>query len=188
MELVVKGKNIDVTDSLRDYAQKKLGRVTKHVDGILETRVEFSVIKNPSVSENQIVEVTLIANGTVIRGEESSDNMYASIDLVSDKIERQIRRYQQRTNKRVREWGHHPPKTSVALAPEESYTEEEETGPPEIVRVKSFEVKPMTPDEASHQMELLGHNFFVFINQETNRVAVMYHRRDGNYGLIEPQV
>jgi putative sigma-54 modulation protein len=184
MDLVVKGKNIDVTDSLRDYAQKKLGRITKNIEGIIETQVEFSVIKNKSVPDNQIVEVTMIANGTVIRGEESTDNMYASIDLVSDKIERQLRKYRdkQRTkNQRVK---------MTDLVAEElpaAATAVPESTAPMFVRLKSFEMKPMSPEEAAHQMEMLGHNFYLFLNRDSDAVNVVYLRKDGNYGLIEPQ-
>lgn len=188
MELVIRGKNLDVTESLRDYAQKKLSRVFKNVDGVINTELELSVIKNPSVQANQIAEVTLFASGTVIRGEESSDNMYASIDLVTDKIERQIRRYKQK----LRHRGHAPLKTSQAVVTELAPPlEEGEEAPPaerEIVRSKTFAFKPMTPEDAALQMELLGHDFYVFQNQQTEQVNVIYHRKDGNYGLIEPQL
>lgn len=184
MDLVIKGKNIDVTDSLRDYAQKKLGRITKNVEGVIETQVEFGVIKNKSVPDNQIVEVTMILNGTVIRGEESTDNMYASIDLVSDKIERQLRKYrdkQRAKNNRTK---------MVDIVAEElpaapSAAPESEAA--QIVRLKSFELKPMSPEEATHQMEMLGHSFYLFLNRDTDAVNVVYMRKDGNYGLIEPQ-
>lgn len=183
MDLVVKGKNIDVTDSLRDYAQKKLGRITKNMEGVIETRVEFSVIKNKSVPDNQVVEVTMIANGTVIRGEESTDNMYASIDLVSDKIERQMRKFREKLNTKGRQ-----KVSDVIMEPLQAAESEErvEVGP-RIVRVKSFELKPMSPEEATHQMDLLGHAFFLFLNQETEQINVVYARKDGNFGLIEPQ-
>lgn len=184
MDLVVKGKNIDVTDSLRDYAQKKLGRITKNMEGVIETRIEFSVIKNKSVPDNQVVEVTMVANGTVIRGEESTDNMYASIDLVSDKIERQLRKYREKQlskNNRTR---------MAEIVAEElpaAVTSTPVAGAPEIVRLKSFELKPMSAEEAAHQMEMLGHNFYLFLNSDTDSVNVVYLRKDGNYGLIEPQ-
>ncbi|HBN07906.1 MAG TPA: ribosome-associated translation inhibitor RaiA [Cyanobacteria bacterium UBA8530] len=185
MDLVVKGKNIDVTDSLRDYAQKKLGRITKNIQGVIETQVELSVIKNKSVPDNQIAEVTLIANGTVIRGVETTDNMYASIDLVSDKIERQLRKYHDKLHAK-----NNRTKVSEVIMEEMASLEtatEEAPFVPQIVRLKSFELKPMGPEEAAHQMEMLGHTFYLFLNQETNAVNVVYHRKDGNFGLIEPQ-
>ncbi|MBU6428386.1 MAG: ribosome-associated translation inhibitor RaiA [Cyanobacteria bacterium REEB65] len=182
MELVITGKNIDVTDSLRKYASEKLQRITKHVDGILSTQVELSVIKNPSVSDNQVVEVKLVANGTVIRGEEASDGMYKSIDLVSDKIERQVRRHKQRMEDRR----HHRTKTALAVVPEEAareITTEEEA--PQIVKQRQ-EVKPLAPEDAAYQLDLSGKDFMIFLNRDTGAMAVIYHRRDGNYGLIEP--
>ncbi len=182
MELVITGKNIDVTDALRKYAADKLVRITRNIDGILSTQVELSVIKNPSVSDNQVVEVKLVANGTVIRGEEASDGMYKSIDLVSDKIERQIRRHKQRLEERRRE----RTKTAMAIVPEEAakeITSAEEA--PQIVR-QQYEVKPLAPEDAAYQLDLSGKDFLVFLDRATEKVAVIYHRRDGNYGLIEP--
>ncbi|MBO9542646.1 ribosome-associated translation inhibitor RaiA [bacterium] len=182
MELVIKGHHVEVTDALRDYADKKVGRVVRNVDGVIETQVELSVNKNPSVPDNQIVEVTLFAKGTVIRAEVSTESMYASLDLVADKLERQIRRYRQKLNGHDR---HHRQKTATAVAAEPMVEATEEVER-EIVRSKSFPVLPMSPDDAAVQMELLGHNFFMFINQFTSQVNVIYHRKDGNYGLIEP--
>lgn len=182
MELVITGHHVEVTDALRDYADKKIGRVTRNVDGVRETQVEFSINRNPSVADNQIVEVTLYAKGTVIRAEESSANMYASLDMVADKLERQIRRYRERVNGHDR---HHRQKTSLAATPEEIALEAHEE-PREIVRAKSFPVQSMSPDDAAAQMEFLGHDFFMFINKFTAQANVIYHRKDGNFGLIEP--
>jgi putative sigma-54 modulation protein len=185
MELVITGHRVDVTDALRDYAEKKIGKVTRNVDGVIETQIELSVNRNPSVPDNQIVEVTLIAKGTVIRAEESSENMYASLDMVADKLERQIRRYRQKLNGHDR---HHRQKVA-SLAPAEAATAveaEEEEIQREIVPTRSFPVRVMSPDDAAAQLDLLGHNFIVFVNQFTEQVNVIYHRKDGNYGLIEP--
>lgn len=182
MELVITGKGIDVTEALRKYAADKLNRITRNVDGILSTQVEFSVIRNPSVSENQVVEVKLVAGGTVIRGEEASDGMYKSIDLVSDKIERQIRRHKQRLEDRR----HNRTKTALAIVPEEAareVTSAEEA--PQIVR-QGYEARPFAPEDAAYQLDLSGKDFMVFFNRETEALSVIYHRRDGNYGLIEP--
>ncbi|MBM3266175.1 MAG: ribosome-associated translation inhibitor RaiA [Candidatus Sericytochromatia bacterium] len=186
MELVIKGKNIEITDSLRDYAAKKLGRITKSAsDSVQSAHVELTVIKNPSVAENQVVEVTLFANGNVIRGEEASDSMYASIDLVSDKIERQLKRYK----KRLEDRRHHRTKTSMAVVTEEEAAEittEEEA--PQIVKARDYELKPLAPEDAAYHLDLSGKDFLVFLNRNTDQVSVIYHRRDGNYGLIEPNV
>ena len=182
MELVITGKGIDITDALRKYAADKLNRITRNVDGILSTQVEFSIIKNPSVSDNQVVEVKLVAGGTIIRGEEASDGMYKSIDLVSDKIERQIRRHKQRLEDRR----HNRTKTALAIVPEEA-AREVTTAEEALQIVKQrYEVKPLAPEDAAYQLDLSGKDFLVFHNRETEKTAVIYHRRDGNYGLIEP--
>ena len=188
MDLVIRGKNMDVTDSLRDYAQQKLGRITKILDGIIDAQVEFNVIKNKRVANDQIVEVTLHLSGGVIRAEEAKDNMYAAIDLVTDKVERQLRRFKGK---------HHTnfdrTKTSsgvlelelpvTVVEPEEFEEEREEA---QIVRNKQIEVNAMSPEEAARQLEMLGHDFYVFRNSESKEVNVLYHRRDGHNGLIEP--
>lgn len=190
MELVIRGKNMEVTDSLRDYAQQKISRITKYFDNIIDAQVAFNVIKNKSVANNQIVEVTLHLGGGVIRGEEAKDNMYAAIDLVTDKLERQLRRFKgkhggnidrTKTTSVVLEELEMEP---VTIVDREQFEEESEEA--QIVRNKRVEIKPMTAEEAARQMVLLGHDFFVFRNAETEEVNVLYHRRDGHYGLIEP--
>ncbi|MFN3431531.1 MAG: ribosome hibernation-promoting factor, HPF/YfiA family [Candidatus Sericytochromatia bacterium] len=189
MDLVIKGKNMDVTDSLRDYAQQKLGRITKILDGIIDAQVEFNVIKNKRVANDQIVEVTLHLSGGVIRAEEAKDNMYAAIDLVTDKVERQLKRFKGKHNSYDRT------KTSsgvleielevpVTVVNAEEFEEERDDA--QIVRNKQIEVNPMSPEEAARQLEMLGHDFYVFRNSESKEVNVLYHRRDGHYGLIEP--
>lgn len=183
MELVITGHHVEVTDALRDYAEKKIGRVTRNVDGVRETQVEFSINRNPSVTDCQIVEVTLFAKGTVLRAEEASASMYASLDQVADKLERQIRKYRQKLSGHDR---HHRQKTAVVVAEEAAVVEAPEEFPREIVPSKSFPVTSMSPDDAAAQMDLLGHDFFMFINKFTEQVNVIYHRKDGNYGLIEP--
>ena len=189
MDLVIKGKNMDVTEPLREYAQQKISRITKYFDGIIDAQVELNVIKNKRVANNQIVEVTLHLKGGVIRGEEAKDNMYAAIDLVTDKLERQISRFKKTHGGKIDRT-----KTSsgvlemvepVEIVNVEEFEEESEK--PQIVRNKKIQVNPMDPDEAVAQMEMLGHDFFVFQNPDNNRISIVYHRRDGHYGLIEPQ-
>jgi putative sigma-54 modulation protein len=189
MDLVVKGKNMDVTDSLREYAQQKIGRITKIFDDIIDAQVALNVVKNKSVHNNQIVEVTLHLSGGVIRGEEAKDNMYAAIDLVTDKLERQLRRFKgkHRTNfeRTKTSSGVLEMEPAVAVVEVEEFEEESDT--PQIVRNKQIEIKPMSPEEAARQMEMLGHDFFVFRNPDSNDdISVLYRRRDGHYGLIEP--
>jgi putative sigma-54 modulation protein len=187
MDLVIKGKNMDVTESLRDYAQQKLSRITKIFDSIIDAQVEFNVIKNKSVQNDQIVEVTLHLSGGVIRAEEAKDNMYAAIDLVTDKVERQLRRFKgkhvnfdrTKTSSGVLEL-----ELPVTVVTPEEFEEEAEHS--QIVRNKQIQVEPMTPEEAARQMEMLGHDFYVFRNLDSKEINVLYHRRDGHYGLIEP--
>lgn len=174
MRVTVKGKNVEVTDALRKYAEKKVRKLEKYFHVLKEAVVTQSTQRNW-----HIVEVLLEGDGIVLRGEERSDNMYASIDRVVEKIEKQIKRFKGKLVAR----GH-----SEAVETREFETEPTEVEPhPEIVRVKRFALRPMTPDEASAQMELLNHDFFVFLNAETDLVSVIYKRQDGNYGLIEPQ-
>jgi putative sigma-54 modulation protein len=194
MNVVVTGRNIDLTPALKDYLLDKLQRSQKHFDHALHITALLSVAKNPSVADSQTAEVTIKLNGSVIRGEESTENMYASIDLVADKIERQLRKYKTRyyhKGNKVREMRDSDAlvdvspeidtdaEVSKALALEEVH--------PKIVRSKRFPLKPMMPDEACKHMDLLGHDFFMFINLESSHVNTVYHRRDGNYGLIEPE-
>ncbi|NLW17998.1 MAG: ribosome-associated translation inhibitor RaiA [Firmicutes bacterium] len=175
MQIIVRGKNIQLTDALRDYATKKVERLGKFFDQPLEAQVMLTVEK-----DRHTVEVTAMIDGLILRGEESSPDMYASIDLVTDKLERQIDRYKTRISRRLRT---NEFKNGVAIPAE---SEDMDEGP-RIVRSKRFAMKPMPVEEAVLQMNLLNHDFFVFINAETENFAVVYRRKDGNYGLIEPE-
>lgn len=195
MHVTVTGRNIDLTPALKDYLVDKLQRAQKHFDSDLDCKALLSVAKNPSIARSQTAEVTISVNGQVIRGEESTENMYASIDLVADKIERQLRKYKTRYfHKTHNKDKKHKPKERVDVGAEmddDDAVEEavmmEDTETPSIVRSKKFALKPMSPEEACKHMDLLGHDFFMFVNAETNHVSTVYHRRDGNYGLIEPE-
>jgi putative sigma-54 modulation protein len=180
VRLQVKGKNVDVTDSLKDYALQKLGKLDKHLNEAARLELELHVERNPSISQNQVAEATIWTKGPVLRARESSTDMKASIDLLVEKLERQARRYR---DKRRRGPGRgnnsHVAEGIPVVADEER---------PVIVKTKQFAVKPMTPEEAVLQLELIGHDFFVFQNADTSDVNVVYRRRDGNYGLIEPRV
>lgn len=191
MHVTVTGRNIDLTPALKDYLIEKLKRAQKHFDQPLDATALLSVAKNPSIANNQTAEVTLKVNGTVIRGEESTENMYASIDLVADKIERQLRKYKTRYWQRVTKGrADAPVPFDVGTEEDDDFAVEKaitfEPIRPKIVRSKKFPLKPMKPEEAASHMDLLGHDFFMFINSETGQVNTVYHRRDGNYGLIEP--
>ncbi|TET06758.1 MAG: ribosome-associated translation inhibitor RaiA [Candidatus Atribacteria bacterium] len=178
MKIIFKGKHIEVTDAMRNYIEKKLSKIERHFDHILEVIVTLSVEKN-----RQIVEVTLQASRALIRAEEETDDMYASIDKVADKLERQIQKYKDKYLKKP-----HSGTERKGLAKERVNVEDSESNEiAKIVKTKRFAIKPMSVEEAAMQMDLLGHNFFVFANDNTNKVNVLYKRKDGNFGLIEPE-
>lgn len=165
-----------VTPALREYVESKLKRLEKFetLSATDECRVNLRVIK-----KRHTVEVTIYAHGTIFRAEESSEDMYASVDLVVDKLTRMIRKYKNRMENRHRVVQAAVRPTNTVIHPED---DEEQF---ELVRVKQFEYKPMEVDEAIMQMDLLGHNFFVFTNASSGEVNVVYKRNDGGYGLIE---
>jgi putative sigma-54 modulation protein len=181
MDLQVKGRNVDVTDPLFSYAERKLGKLSRHLSDGSRCELELAVEHNPSISEPQVAEATVWTKGPVLRARESSTDMYASIDMVADKLERQVKRYRER---RTRKQAQHVASHSQPAAAEPHALPDEEHAV--IVKQKQFNMKPMPPEEAILQLELIGHDFFVFTNADTDQVNVVYKRRDGNYGLIEP--
>ncbi len=195
MQVTVTGRNVELTPALKDYLLDKLQRSQKHFDHTLSITALLSVSKNPSVAQSQTAEVTIKLNGSVIRGEESTENMYASIDLVADKIERQLRKYKTRYYQKGGKLKERENGGGIALdvgaMPDDdraiAKAMESDYWRPKIVRSKRFALKPMTPEEACKHMDLLGHDFFMFINSDSNHVNTVYHRRDKNYGLIEPE-
>ncbi len=186
MELVIHGKNIEVTEAIRNYAQQKLAKAVAHFQNLIAgIDVHLSVARNPRISAAQAAEVTVHAGGTVIRVEERSENLYASIDLVADKIARKLRKFKERRQ------NHHATKTSIAIAeqppvPPPSKEERPPAIPTQVVRNKYFVMPPMTVQEALEQLELVGHDFYVFRNSETGEINVVYERNHGGYGLIQP--
>lgn len=177
MKINITGKNMEITDALRDVTYKKLGKLDKYFQSDVEANITYSVEKN-----RQIIEVTINLPGTILRAEESSDDMYASIDKAVDVLERQIRKYKTKLQKRYQN-GETIRFENIQPLPQES----QDTNKPKIVKTKKFAMKPMNTEEAILQMELLRHNFFMFMNAETDEVNVIYKRKDGNYGLIEPK-
>ena len=178
MKISVRGKNIEVTPALVDYAEKKISKLDKHFDKSTDAQVVLSVIR-----DEHIVEVTMYFNGLILRGEESTSDMYASIDMVLDKLERQVKKYKTRMNKSLRQRGLRVISEKHAATEAEERAEEEHR----LVKTKRFSLKLMNVEEAILQMDLLGHNFFVFVNDESNSTSVVYRRKDGHYGLIEPE-
>lgn len=171
MKVTITGKNIEVSEYLRDLALKKIAKLERYFPEDTEVLITMAVEKN-----RHIVEVTIPYQGGIIRGEESTGDMYASIDNVIAKLEKQIHRHKTRLEKSLR---------YDDASPEYDDYDDEDEGP-HIVRVKRFSMKPMSVEEAMLQLELLGHSFFVFTNAETDRINVIYARKDGNFGLIEP--
>ena len=175
MRFIISGKNIDVTEGLRSNIEQKLGKLERYFTPETEIIVTLSVEK-----ERQKIEVTIPVKGNIIRSEQVSDDMYVSIDLVEEVIERQLRKYKNKLIDKHQEGGAFQ---SEFMAEEADLDD----GEIKIVRTKRFGMKPMFPEDACVQMELLGHNFFVFSNAETDEVNVVYKRKDGAYGLIEPE-
>lgn len=175
MRYIISGKNIDITDGLRSAVTDKLRKLERYFTPDTEVHVTLSVEK-----ERQKIEVTIPVKGNIIRSEQSSTDMYVSIDLVEEIIERQLKKYK---NKLVDK------KQGASYFRQEfiekEYMDDEEV---KIIRTKKFDIKPMYPEDACVQMELLGHNFFVFCNAETDQVNVVYKRKGNTYGLIEPEV
>jgi len=178
VRLQVKGKNVEVTDSIREYAEEKLSKLERQLADPTRVELELAVERNPSISQNHVAEATIWTKGPILRAREASVDHKASIDQLVDKLERQVKRYREKRRPRR---GHHP---EAAGLPEDAIPIEDE---PRIVKSKQFAVKPMSPEEAVLQLELVGHDFFVFQNADTGDVNVVYRRRDGAYGLIEPQ-
>ena len=174
MKIVISGKNIDVTTGLRNAIEAKLGKLEKYFTADTEVIVTLSVEK-----ERQKIEVTIPVKGSIIRSEQTSNDMYVSIDLVEEIIERQLKKYKNKLIAQHQSGGSFQPSYM-----EQDFDEDEEV---KIVRTKRFDIKPMYPEDACVQMELLGHSFFVFYNAETDQVNVVYKRKGNTYGLIEPE-
>lgn len=194
MKLVIQGKNIEITDSIRDYVNQKIDKAVTHYQALTtEVDVNLSIARNPRISSKQTAEVTIYVNGSVVRAEESSENLYASIDLVADKIARNLRKYKEKRAEK-----HRPPvKPTEELSDQPILAEQpivddllknrEPELPAQVVRTKYFTMQPMTPTEALEQLELIDHDFYVFLNSETNEISVVYERNHGGYGVIQPR-
>ena len=174
MKFIIVGRNLEVTPALKSAVEDKIGKLAKYFNPDTEVHVTLSVEK-----ERQKIEVTIPVKGNIIRSEQVSSDMYVSIDLVEEIIERQLKKYKTKIVDKQQ--------TAEAFSQmyvENNYMDDEEV---KIVRSKKFDIKPMYPEDACIQMELLGHSFYVFINAETDQVSVVYKRKGGTYGLIEPE-
>lgn len=182
MNLVIKGKQFEVTDSIEKYIRKKMIKLEKYFDQAMEAVATISVQKH-----RYIFEVTLQAKRAIIRAEEESDDIYNSIDRVVERLERQIIKYKEKLYSKYSA-GYNKGKVVEISESEDlkiSFPPEQDR---KIVKTKRFVLKPMSPEEASLQMDLLGHDFFVFNNEESGQINVIYKRKDGNFGLIEPEI
>lgn len=181
MQIRISGRHMPITDAVRAYAEEKIGRIAKiHDRDDMQVDVILHVEKNPSNKNRDVAEVTAYMKGIVVRAEEAAPDMYAAIDLVSEKLERQMRKYKQKLVDRRNG------KTVVRTAAGDSAMSDEEEEGNGIVRTKTVDAKPMTEEEAIMQMELIGHDFFVFTSAQTGDLNVVYRRNEGNYGLIQP--
>ena len=174
MNLVISGKNLDITEGLRSAIEEKIGKLERYFTDTTEVHVTLSTEKN-----RQKIEITIPMKGSIIRAEESSSDMYVSIDLVEEVIERQLRKYKNKLIDKEQNAAH----LSQSFIEADDFEDEDI----QIIRSKKFAMKPMDPEEACVQMELIGHNFFVFRNSETDEVNVVYKRKGNTYGLIEPE-
>ena len=174
MKFIISGKNIEITEGLRGAVEAKIGKLEKYFTKETEVQVTLSVEK-----DRQKIEVTIPVKGSIIRSEQTSNDMYVSIDLVEEVIERQLKKYKNKITDKHQSGGNFQPEFL-----EKEFPDEEEV---KIVRTKRFDIKPMYPEDACVQMELLGHSFLVFFNAETEQVNVVYKRKGNTYGLIEPE-
>ena len=188
MKLVIHGKNIEITDAIREYVHQKIEKAVNHFQNLTtEVDVHLSVARNPRINPNQAAEVTIYANGTVIRAEESSESLYASIDLVADKIARQLRKYKERRQDKKT---YVQPKTEVEVEQPVVFDligDRTPELPSAVVRTKYFAMPPMTLAEALEQLQLVDHDFYMFRNAETSEINVIYKRNHNGYGVIQPR-
>ena len=175
MKIVIVGKNIDITPGLKSAVEDKIGKLSKYFTEETTAHVTLSVEK-----DRQKIEVTIPVKGKIIRSEQVSSDMYVSIDLVEEIIERQLRRYKTKLIAQQQ--------AAASFQPDYLEADEEEEEEVKIVRTKKFDIKPMYPEDACVQMELLGHSFYMFCNAETEQLNVVYKRKGGTYGLIEPDL
>lgn len=189
MKLLIQGNNIAVTESIHDYVEQKLEKAVKHFQNITsKVDVHLSVARNSRIERKHKAEVTVFANGTVIRAQEGSESLYASIDMVADKIARQLRKYKE---KQLAKNTHIRPEEIVES---EELVEVNELNsdrlpelPATVVRSKYFAMPPMTTEEALAQLQLIDHDFYMFHNSESNEINVIYSRNHGGYGVIQPR-
>ncbi len=177
MDIIISGRNLQITDQLRELVESKVSKLDRYLPNISEARVDLASQSTKSVEDRQVVQLTLRANGALLRAEDKSSDLRSSLDAVLDKMSRQIERY------KGKHWHSRNREAREPFVPETQPDSDER-----VVRVKRFETMPMYVDEAIDQMELLGHDFYVFFDAETEGFAVIYRRYDGGYGLLLPEL
>jgi putative sigma-54 modulation protein len=181
MDIQIKGRHMVVAPDIQAYANDKIGKVARLVDGpTTMVQIELFSEKNPSIKNNQVAEVTVFSKGPVIRAREAASDMHAAIDMVADKLDRRITHLRGKIKDKHKS-GPRGFKTEMPIG------DEDDVVGPAIVKTKELSVKPMSTDEAILQMELLGHDFFVFMEPDSADINVLYRRRDGDYGIITPR-
>jgi len=180
MHITVRGHNIDLTEALKSYAQEKVQKIDKFFDNIQEATVELNFSHTSSKDRRQIAQITIWVAGAIMRAEEASEDMYASIDMAVDKIERQLIKYKDKMHDKHKKESHGEKSFLYKVAHAKEHK-------PRIVKTKSVLMKPMSVNEAALQMQLIHHDFFVFNNIDTEKVSVIYCRKDGDFGLLEPE-
>jgi putative sigma-54 modulation protein len=190
MKLVLQSKNIEITDAIRDYVNQKIEKAVSHFENITTgVDVNLSVAKNPRIAASQVAEVTIYANGAVIRAEEASEHLYASIDLVADKISRQLRKYKERNSNKKNSADLKDPGEDLELdLLDYNLTDNRAvTLPAEVVRTKYFAMSALTIEEALAQLQLVDHDFYMYRSVETGEINVVYRRNHGGFGVIQPR-
>jgi putative sigma-54 modulation protein len=190
MKVIVHGRNVEVTDWIEEYVAKRVKRLERHLPQLKEVRAELSQTPTRSAADRYTAQITMWNNGQILRAEETTGDIFNSIDAAIDKISRQIERFKGRVTKERRRGASIAQQSDIAVskvsAAEALADAEEEPG--HILRHKQFAMQPMNEEEALEQMELLGHDFFIFFNPETKSPNVIYKRKDGNYGVLQPQL
>ncbi len=179
MRLQVKGKNVEVSESVRQYAEKRLGKLEKQLADPTQVELELAMERNPAIADNHVAEATIWTKGPTLRAREAATGWEASIDQLVDKLERQVVRYREKRQNHHKGGNHGRARGEASGG--------QGVREPKLVKTKRFAMKPMSAEEASLQLELVGHDFFVFENSESGETNVVYRRRDGDYGLIEPE-
>jgi len=188
MQLTITGKNIEINDTLRGYVEKKIGRLDRYLPNVIDGRVELEKVDGArAAGDRQVAQVTLRTKSAVLRAEEASNDIFASIDAVVEKMQRQADRYKNKRRAKRNETVHQLEAATVELEAAEA-DEASDDDRPAVSRVKRFHMIPMDEEEAIAQMELLGHDFYVFFNVNQNQINVLYRRRNGEYGLIQPEL